>query len=693
VKITTVEIKDYGPIEDLQLNLGNFDLIFGLNESGKTAIVEVLSYVLFKKSVTSLRYGRPEHVRIDIADDGNIYTLPAKKKGIELPSGDIANLLYVQASESSVYGYKGEASFWDEVKAMLSTIGRGVPFTKLDGEIFKAVGLQPQRVAWTREKQNLIQHDEQRRDELRAYLRTIGEIEKKEVELAQLVDKRESLKQALKTIDTYKKYKLYQELLNVYNTYREQKTSLQEYERYKYEYLTAWQELEAKKKIRLSDEKKLREVKEEIQLLEKEIKELKKKEEFIEEEKFRARISEAQQEIRETSLVYPLIILSAATIVFMLSLLKLVPLIPASVIFTVSIILFVAFLMRRKFARKKRADKEHMLLKAKTMFPEISSLPELADKIAQTNEVKIKKETLLGEKNRLVEHLSSGESLTAIEQALADLRNKTGLAEGADLEDKLKQRRKLETEVSTLSGTIIGIVHERDDKKWERLISEMKTEPPEEKPDIATESDLRDRLADIQETIDELTREIRVFKDVQQTRFRITNDHGVFVEYDELQKRLEKYDLEKRAALAARDILKQMSSEMDEFIHRIIEGDNSLSQYFATVTDRYSRVEIKKKDFVVSDKTGAQFEIQNLSSGTRDQLLLCFRLAALRNMYPGGTFLILDDAFIFADWHRRKKLVQLLKKFIAEGNQILYLTSDDHTRDLFKEYGARVEII
>ena len=93
---------------------------------------------------------------------------------------------------------------------------------------------------------------------------------------------------------------------------------------------------------------------------------------------------------------------------------------------------------------------------------------------------------------------------------------------------------------------------------------------------------------------------------------------------------------------------------------------------------------------MVVNRDGDVFNINELSSGTQDQLLLCFRIAAVKKIYPDGCFLLLDDAFIFADWQRRNKLVELLKKFTGDGNQVIYLTSDDHTRDLLNEHGAHV---
>lgn len=693
MRIKKINIQNYGPIKNLTITPGNFELIFGLNESGKTAIVEALTYVLFKRSPTPLRYGKPENTIVQIEEDEILYTLPAKKKNIEMPSGDIANLLYVQASESSIYDSKDEASFWDGIKALLSKVGKGVPLVKLDDKIFEAVGLSPKKAEWKKEKQSLIATEQKRRDELGMYLKRIGETEKKETELAHLSERYDNLKKELKQIEDYKNFKNYQEISNLYNAYLEEKTHLQEYARYKYEYLTQWQGLEAEKKSRLKDENKLKEVKAETKDLEREISELKNKEKIIELEDFKSCIAKAQAAVKVLPIIYPLLFLSAATIIFILSFFLTIPKIPAAGILIFSCALFIYFWYKTKKARKKLAEKNKWLTKAQKLFPDISNFTELIHKIETMEKTQIEKKILLTEKTKFIEHLSKEQTLANIEKGISDLRNKTGIAELSDLKKKIDTKRKIDTELSKLDGKISGMLSERDVKKWERIIKEMKTKRPEKEPDIISEKDLKNEVQKIEERINELTREIKIFKEVEQTKFNITDDRSAFIQYDRLQKTLENYTLEKKAALIVREIFKKMSSELDEFIHDIITGNDSLSEYFKSVTDRYDEVEIENRNFIVKQRDGRKFNADDLSSGAKDQLLLCFRLAALKHIFPKGSFLILDDAFIFADWSRRQKLVDLLKKFIQDGNQVIYLTSDNHTRDILKASGARITTI
>jgi uncharacterized protein YhaN len=69
-------------------------------------------------------------------------------------------------------------------------------------------------------------------------------------------------------------------------------------------------------------------------------------------------------------------------------------------------------------------------------------------------------------------------------------------------------------------------------------------------------------------------------------------------------------------------------------------------------------------------------------------VLLALRVGfAARWLKKDGLFLVLDDAFQHADWERRERLVDLVMDLARSGWQILYLTMDDHIRDLFNEKG------
>jgi len=52
--------------------------------------------------------------------------------------------------------------------------------------------------------------------------------------------------------------------------------------------------------------------------------------------------------------------------------------------------------------------------------------------------------------------------------------------------------------------------------------------------------------------------------------------------------------------------------------------------------------------------------------------------------------LILDDAFQHSDYVKRPILVKTLFQLANDGWQIIYLTMDDHIRDLFRETSKAV---
>jgi hypothetical protein len=690
MRIKRIHISHYGPIKELTMTPGNFELIFGLNEAGKTAVVEVLTYVLFKKTAVNLRYAKPDEVMIEMEDNGRVWTLPSKKSMTELPAGDVANLMYVRASDTGIFGHKGESSFWDGVKSLLSRIGSDASFTRLDENIFMAVGLQPRKEEWKREKQVEIENLTRRREELRSFLENIGSIGKKEAELARLESRRDSVNEKISVIEKHRAFKNHKELTDLYQTYEETAKSLQEYERYKYDYLSAWQKMESEKAARLEESKKLEAVDNEKKVLEQEYDVLQEKDARIEAEGLSTYVAQVEQTRIAPTILLSVAAIAVAVIAVIASYLLRVTLLPSLVLLVGALLFFAYSVQRKNKLKRASADRQRYLNKATEIFPDAEDFTDVREQLKRLHEQKIAKKAAIDEKERLIEKMSSTRSLEALGREMAEIRAKTGLAEIGDLELKLSEKRQLEDMMNRTGASLTERLRESDRRKWEKMIQERKVVRPDSEPDFSAEKELREEQIVIQHRIESLERETRLFRDVQQAKSGVADDRAAFIEYESLSKKLSDYELEKEAALAARNILRDMSGELDEFIGGIMEGDSGLNAYFKAVTGRYPTVVLEKKNFVVIDGTDNKYAIENLSSGTQDQLLFCFRLAAVSKVYPDGAFMILDDAFIFADWERRQRLASLVRGFVEQGNQIMYFTSDDHTRDMFSACGARV---
>lgn len=693
MRIISISIKKYGPIDEFTLEPGFFDVVFGLNEAGKTALVEVLAQILFKRTAANLRYEKPEEAAVELEDDGRTYGLPQKKMKIDLPAGDVANLMYVQASESAVFGSRGEARFWDGIKTMLSNVGAGITFSKLDEYIFDAVDLQPVKAEWKRSKQTEIERDLRRKELLGLFINRIGEIGKKESELAKLTAHLSTIKRRIEDIEQYRKYSNYAELTKLHNAYREAKSAAQDYERYKHEYLKDWQRLDLERHASLGEGRKVKEIGAEVKQLERDVQNLQNVEEYIISEGLGNVTGRRVDRGKQPTLVILSLIMLFAIGLTALGVLKILPLVPTLILLAGTVGVFVYTILRRRAKRKAIAEDRMWLEKARRVFPDISSIDELPDRMDRNQEELITKRTLVEEKRRIIDLLGNARPVDLIEKEIALLCAKTGLAELSDLEVKLSEKRKVEDELNRLGTRLAGLLEETNPKKWERMISDRKVIQPSGEPDVSMYGDLIEEQKKIQRQIDGLTRDIKLFREVEQARVDISDDHAAFVEFERLEKKLSNYELEKRAALAAREILRGMSGELDEFIEDVLQGKDSLSEYFRAVTERYARVFVENENFKVEDGSGITYTLESLSSGTQDQLLMCFRMAALTKVYAKGAFMILDDAFIFADWQRREKLTRLIQKFVQKGNQVIYLTSDDHTRDLLAEYGARVTVL
>jgi exonuclease SbcC len=121
----------------------------------------------------------------------------------------------------------------------------------------------------------------------------------------------------------------------------------------------------------------------------------------------------------------------------------------------------------------------------------------------------------------------------------------------------------------------------------------------------------------------------------------------------------------------------------------LFKEGNVASQLFSKTTNgRYSEVKYdhEKEEIIVTRPTGETFQAQKLSKGTRDQLYFSIRVA-LGQMLLEGTngFFITDDAFVSSDDKRIKQQIDLLKTISEMGWQIIYFSAKKGAIDMLSK--------
>ena len=102
-------------------------------------------------------------------------------------------------------------------------------------------------------------------------------------------------------------------------------------------------------------------------------------------------------------------------------------------------------------------------------------------------------------------------------------------------------------------------------------------------------------------------------------------------------------------------------------------------------------VDVANQSLVVHDAQGAPWAVDQLSRGTRELLLLAFRLSVVEDFGESRVRLplVLDDVLVDLDAERAEGLVRQLKLF-SERHQIIAMTCHRHVRELFQAAEAHV---
>lgn len=138
--------------------------------------------------------------------------------------------------------------------------------------------------------------------------------------------------------------------------------------------------------------------------------------------------------------------------------------------------------------------------------------------------------------------------------------------------------------------------------------------------------------------------------------------------------------------IAVNDVIGELRINEDDKIFARLKSPEIQEPLFQ-LTNRYKKIDLHGDSLVLSDAY-QDFHLSDLSTGAQEQVLLGLRIGFCTKIMNGEpSFLILDDAFQYSDWQRRKLLVNKMAELAEAGWQIIYFTMDENIRELFHERG------
>lgn len=214
-----------------------------------------------------------------------------------------------------------------------------------------------------------------------------------------------------------------------------------------------------------------------------------------------------------------------------------------------------------------------------------------------------------------------------------------------------------------------------------------------------------DEFEEVQTKLDKISDKIdNQEKEINNLKYSVCNETKAdpSINWEQLIENLKKKRLEKEndlntleakitAGIIVHNVISQLRVEEDK---KILEGLQSeiVLKPLRDITHRYNKIALEEDKLIISDDFN-NFPLKEISTGAGEQIMLALRIGFSSKLLKKDTlFLILDDAFQHSDWERRETLVKRLADIAKKGWQIIYLTMDNHIKDLFdkvgKEFGA-----
>ena len=135
-------------------------------------------------------------------------------------------------------------------------------------------------------------------------------------------------------------------------------------------------------------------------------------------------------------------------------------------------------------------------------------------------------------------------------------------------------------------------------------------------------------------------------------------------------------------------VLEGMRQKETERIEQGLKKDDLTDPLSSLTGKRYQSIHLDGEGGLeLGDGEGNYYALGKLSTGVREQICLALRFGFASIALGGPAFLLLDDAFQHSDWKRRPRMIEYVVKLVNQGWQVFYFTMDDHIRDQFEKVG------
>lgn len=294
----------------------------------------------------------------------------------------------------------------------------------------------------------------------------------------------------------------------------------------------------------------------------------------------------------------------------------------------------------------------------------------------------------LREKERALEAEIEGqrEVLRRAEEAMARRLEGMGLRNLRDLEERVREREALEARIALLEGKGVRAPEEVEGELAEVVLRlrELEDVPSE----VEGEGEIRAALEGTRQEYLAVAQEISAIEGRLAERERLIGmgEGEFFRELKVLEQRIADLEDRRRAYLTIYEALEEVERRLDGELMALIRG--RAKEWFSFVVgERVKDIVLLENDMkVVLD--GRELSPKELSTGTRDTLYLCARVA-IAERAKGLRTLLLDDPFITCDPDRTQRLLGVLER-LSEGFQILLATKDPGLREWASQKGARI---